>query len=323
MWHVDRVAASLYLYLAAVRSLGVHAFQVGVNNCKSGDFIHKMSKRRFNEGKACDAVIRWIEAREQSSRQYLRFPEQEGHKAPIELTCVIGNRLFAFEHTGIEPFEGHIRLESKAHFRPLRQIFSKIVPSDEQYELRVPLHAMSNLTKTERERAISAISDWVSKEAPILPLAPIGRLAKPALRRASARVPFNLILHRNRLPGPGHLSVVHLVDKLDESRTQRIKRACENKFAKLAAWKAEGARTVLLFEENDDQLTNVLAVCDSLLSVEKIILKKPDEVYLVTSSNDPWWVWRIRQDSRWFSDLTPAERAYDIESKLLLPLTGR
>ena len=79
-----------------------------------------MGKRRFNEGKACDVVIRSIEMREGGSRQELRFPEQEQHEHPVELTCLIGNRHFAFEHTGIELFEDQIRLEVEAHFAPLR-----------------------------------------------------------------------------------------------------------------------------------------------------------------------------------------------------------
>jgi hypothetical protein len=68
----------------------------------------------FNEGKACDAVIRVLEAREGANRYDVRFPEQEGHAAPIEVACHIGDRLFAFEHTGIEPFPGHMQMEREA-----------------------------------------------------------------------------------------------------------------------------------------------------------------------------------------------------------------
>jgi hypothetical protein len=77
---------------------------------------------RLNEGKACDAVIRRIEARERHTRGNLRFPEREGHSAGVELTGTIGARLSAFEHTGIEPFEGHFELEAKAkvHFKPIQ-----------------------------------------------------------------------------------------------------------------------------------------------------------------------------------------------------------
>jgi hypothetical protein len=284
-----------------------------------------MGKSRFNEGKACDAVIRWIEIRESAARQQLRFLKQERHQDPVELTCVIGNRLFGFEHTGIEPFEDQIRLEVEAHFSPLRQEFSQVVPVGEQYELRVPAQAMRALSKAERERALSALSDWIREQAAKLPLAPVGRVGQSVVRLADAIVPFDARLHRNSLPKvPGHLSVVHLIDKLDESRTRRIKWACEKKFPKLAAWKARSARTVLVFEENDDQLTNVIAVTESLLAAEADMPNKPDEVYLVTTSHTPWYVWCVRLGRRSFFDFTtPDERAYELDPEVLIPLTNR
>ena len=68
-----------------------------------------MARRlRFNEGKACDAVLRRLEAREGAPRVNLRSPERERHPVPVELACEINGRLFAIEHTGIEPFAGHM-----------------------------------------------------------------------------------------------------------------------------------------------------------------------------------------------------------------------
>jgi hypothetical protein len=79
-----------------------------------------------NEGKACDAVIRVLEVREGQMRKDLRSPEQDRHAAPIELTCRIGDRLFAFEHTIIEPFSGHVQLQAEAerHFRPIEAMLA-------------------------------------------------------------------------------------------------------------------------------------------------------------------------------------------------------
>ena len=76
---------------------------------------------RFSEGKACDAVIRHIEAREGNARQDVRSPEQQGDVAPVEISCSIGGQLFVFEHTGIEPFEGQIEIEAQGHFKPLKR----------------------------------------------------------------------------------------------------------------------------------------------------------------------------------------------------------
>jgi hypothetical protein len=283
-----------------------------------------VKKKGFNEGKACDAVIRWIEQREGNSRGQLIFPEAEGHAASIELTCMIGNRRFAFEHTGIEPFEGQIELEINAHFAPLRQLFSTVVPLGEYWELMVPAHAMTPLKRAKHSPVIATLFDWICKQAPNLTLAPLGRRGQCSTRQADTIVPFDVILSRNSLPGvPGCLSVVHLVPALEQSRDARIKRACEKKFGKLAAWKAQPATTVLVFEENDDQLTNAIGVTESLLRVESGMPNKSDEIYVVTSWDSPWYVWCIRREDRSFFDLLPAERGEEVDPDALISLTDR
>jgi hypothetical protein len=65
----------------------------------------------FNEGKVCDAIVRRLEEREQQARAGLRWPEQENHKSPVEVAFMLGDQLYALEHTGIEPFEGHLRMD--------------------------------------------------------------------------------------------------------------------------------------------------------------------------------------------------------------------
>jgi hypothetical protein len=281
---------------------------------------------RFNEGKACDAIIRRIEARVRSTRQNLQSPEQQGDVAPVELTCSIGRRLFAFEHTGIEPFERHIALEVKRHFRPLREIFSGKIPNGEQWDLHVPAGATFNLKEAQISKIMSALGAWTSNEAPKIQLPPVvGLKGTPIERPADATVPFKVSLYRYQLPGvPGHLMITHLVDKLENSRDLRIERACQAKYPKLKIWKGRGARTVLILEENDIQLTNVIDVCDSLLRVEKSFQVVPDEVYLVTTSIVPWFVWHLRVDRRSFFDLTnPDDRGWEVDPSTLTSVTNR
>ena len=67
------------------------------------------NRLQFHEGQACDAVSQHIERRAGAVRSALRFPDKEGHAAPVELVCTIGDQLYAMEHTSIEPFEGHMR----------------------------------------------------------------------------------------------------------------------------------------------------------------------------------------------------------------------
>lgn len=145
--------------------------------------------------------------------------------------------MFAIEHTGIEPFGGHMQLEAEAdvHFRPVE---------------------------------------------------------------------------------PDH----------EAERVRRVREACQRKYPKLARWKRDrGARTVLVLEENDIQLTNQQVVADALLEVEKTMPDRPDEVYLVsTAIETPWWTFALRVGMRDYYDFSRAlECMEEIDSTTLVDITGR
>jgi hypothetical protein len=74
-----------------------------------------MTNIGFNEGKACDAVIGYLEHREAALRRNCCNPEAELHHAPIDFACRVGNTLFVLEHTGIEPFEKYFLFQKYVH----------------------------------------------------------------------------------------------------------------------------------------------------------------------------------------------------------------
>ena len=74
----------------------------------------------------------------------------------------------------------------------------------------------------------------------------------------------------------------------------------------------ECARVADFEQENDIQLTNVVDVCRSLLQVEGSFQFKPNEVYLITTSITPWFVWCLRIGSASFFDLAPEDRGWEI-----------
>src|SRR5450432_4301472 len=133
----------------------------------------------FNEGKACDAVLRHLEARAGAARERLAWPEKEGHAAPVELTCSIGGVLFAIEHTGIEPFAGHVRLnvDAERHIAPIETMLAGALSRTEDYELSIPIKAMEGMTQRDARRVQEAIVPWVTECASTLPIAKIGRRA--------------------------------------------------------------------------------------------------------------------------------------------------
>jgi len=84
-----------------------------------------------------------------------------------------------------------------------------------------------------------------------------------------------------------------------------MKTTIDKKFPKLAACKKkENAKTILVLEQNDVQLTNTSIVADTFLPNAQARADKPDETYLVASCMDPhWWVWPILIGSRSYFDI--------------------
>jgi hypothetical protein len=285
--------------------------------------------RPFNEGKACDAVIRRIEMLMHASRTNVRFPEREGHSAPVELTCNIGDRLFAFEHTGIEPFQGHIRLmkDMWSFSQPIEYRLAGKLPTTEVFELHVPLQSIQQVPGRGLRRIQDALVDWIAKEAPALPVAPYGRYVTPIQLVAVPGVPFKVSLHRMSAHSlQGKLSIrILLDDRLEIERLDRIRAGYQKKVGKLAAWKAKGVRTVLILESSDIQLTNAQRVADALAEIEQSYIDKPDEVYLIDSEiPSSWWLWVMRIGARGYYELSQAgECLTEITPDTLDDLTKR
>jgi hypothetical protein len=122
---------------------------------------------RSNEGKACDAVLRHIEAREGATRRDLIFPEKTHSTGPVELVCAVGTQRFAFEHTRIEPFAGHIQLEAEAHrhFQPITDKVVNQLPSASRFQLDIPAGAMLGLNDRAARPIQDALVRWILANA--------------------------------------------------------------------------------------------------------------------------------------------------------------
>ncbi len=266
----------------------------------------------FHEGKCCDAVLRWFEARLGVERADLRSPEKEHDSAPVEITCRLGVQVYALEHTGVEPFDGHVRLQAEAE-RDFGSVYKGVagrLPAGDLFELHVSARAMQPLNRKERATVQAAIVSWVLSKAPSVVRSPVGRIASPVTREAPPDVPFQLSLHRYAKPAAldRHFSISHIVQSATavEEREARVYQACARKFPKLAEWKARaGARTVLVLEDNDLQLSNPQVIYEALVSAERRLVDRPDEVQLVVTCVEPeWWHFRLRVDDLTYYQLS-------------------
>lgn len=283
----------------------------------------------YNEGKVCDAIVRYLEARDDAYRTELYSPEEEHHSDPGELVWKLASQLYALEHTGIEPFEGHVQLEAEAkrQFDPIKEMLAGTLPPG-VIELHVPAKAMQGMKKPAIREIQKAIADWVKATAPTLAMrrysdyiGDVGPVTVPGL-------PFKLKLLRFETMGsPDRLQIVHsVIEDRGMARTDRIRRACDKKFPKLAAWKErEGARTILVLEDNDIQLTNQVVVAETVLPIASGRADRPDEIYMVMTCADPWLAWPMLVDDVSYFDMAKRgdQPGWEINPETLVALTKR
>jgi hypothetical protein len=285
----------------------------------------------YNEGKACDAVIRVLETREGKGRNNVRIPEQERHAAPIEFACNIGDRLFALEHTGIEPFAGHMQMEAEADrlFRPIETLLANKLPPNDTFELGIPVNALQGLKKKDLAQIQAALVAWVEATAPTVPVASYAHYLRSIQKVRPPGVPFDVRLDRfQSIVPPGRFQIKHSItdEDLEPSRRARIRAACEKKFPKLEAWRHDAlARTVLVLEDNDIQLTNPQRVFDTLAALRRDFTNWPDEIYLVsTIIKNPWYVHALQVGDRQYYELSEAGQCLtEFDADCLIDVTGR
>jgi hypothetical protein len=245
-----------------------------------------------------------LERRAGEQRNRLWSPEQAGDPDPVEFAFSLGRIDYVIEHTGIEPFAGHIHLsaQAKTHIQPIIDQVAHRLPAGDHFELQLPVGALRDLDRRSLKLAQHALAEFVVEVAPSVKAVPFGRTSSRFGIHTTAGVPFAFSVQRatprGKLPA---FSISHVVDgSLEDQREARIAAACAKKFPKLVAWKAKaGARTVLVLENNDIQLTNEDLVWQALEKVEQDFADRPDEVWLVmTLTDDLWWCVPIRIDGR-------------------------
>jgi len=282
---------------------------------------------RSNEGKACDAILRDIEARTGAKRRDLFFPEKTHSVGPIELVCAVGAQLYAFEHTRIEPFAGHIQLEAEAkrHFHPITGRVASQLPADSRFEIHVPAGAMLGLSDRAARPIQDALVQWILATAPNLSTARPGHYDLPIEKVTLPGVPFAVSLHRWPREGfPFPFVIQHsVIGDVEAGRRDRLQTAYNRKIPKLQQWKTAGARTILILEEDDIFLTNHFNVADALAQVETSRTDRPDEVYLLSVFTSMWLITRLRLDDRTLYDLPVDDRFWETQPSALLNLTGQ
>jgi hypothetical protein len=259
---------------------------------------------KLNEGTVCDAVIRYIEGREKAARTDVWRPEEK-ENGEVELAWKLGGAQYVIEHTGIEPFEGLIRMSAEAqnHFDPITAACAGGLPLD-VFELEVPARCMQGLDRAAIRKTQAVLVDWIRETGPKLPVRRYSDYigADGPVTVAGVHFPVRLFRFEDLAKMP-RLQIKHIAPDMRKERPERIQRACDAKFPKLAEWKGRGARTILVLEDNDIQLTNPATVAETFVPIAQGRKDRPDETYMVASCMEPWQLWPILVDGKSYFDL--------------------
>lgn len=292
-----------------------------------------MSFRPSFEGAACDAVLRFIERRDGAQRISVHpHPCAPGHTKPIELTCEIGGRRYALEHTAIEPFTGQIAYDAQfdRQMQPIANRLTPHVPDEERWDITIAVDAMAGLGAGAIAKAHDAVVAAILNAADRIPVLPyLTAQHWPTKIGVDDGAPFPVSVRRSRRVEYSrdftHGAIItRSVGELEAARTQRMAKACDDKFGKLAAWRATGATTVLVLESNDGILTSPELVAQAYLDAERKQTNTPDEVYFVWTPDDSrWYLAAIRVGARDYTDLwNEGSNLIEVDPTELKDLTG-
>ena len=269
-----------------------------------------------NEGKSCDAVVRFLEGRERQSRVDVVRPDAAGRASQVDFKVSLGAQVYAIEHTQIEAYENQVR--SDRHFAqlvgPVKAELSGTLPGDAVYDLHFPIETGLGKKSPDLSRAQWALVHWVRGKADELDARDIAVSADapyPAQHHHSVSetptgFPYEVTLHRVRRSRmtrgePGSLDVARVApEDLSVPRLERLRRALQAKCPKLKRCKDGGARTVLVLENNDLPLSNSVLIRGALVPALDARDDAPDEVYLVATLSTVWFVYPLAVDGEYW-----------------------
>lgn len=289
----------------------------------------------FHQGETCEGIIRHLEMREGVKRRDVQVRDIGNNTPPdarVEMTFRLGDQLYAIEHTGIEPFDGFMAHQNRARdlFKPLEAgvtaaLMSTLLMPGVVIEMHMPIDAFTGRKIREVRALQAALIEHVKVTAPTLPVRRYADYRGTLVTTQPAGVPFQISLIRfdGLHNQPGRFQLKHLTGS-GQPRAPRLQRTCDDKFPKLAKWKhSDNARTILVLEDNDVQLTNQSIFADTFLPIALARTDAPDETYMVSTCTSPWYAWPILVNGSSYFDLAeishPIHFEIDATGQLIRP----
>ncbi|MFC1718044.1 hypothetical protein ACFL6S_30565 [Candidatus Poribacteria bacterium] len=229
----------------------------------------------------------------QSYRILDRPDHQVRNRKACDMIAELGNCKLAIEHTTVQSMPNQRDRSFRNFFDPLEQELSGRMPKPGRFALYVYPDVTANLSKRAREEVRNRIRDWCIEQTDKLGLDP----PKNYSEAQPVGIPFGLLLCREPLNGGFRVKQIAPKD-LEARRIEVLYRSLKKRGQKVAGYRLQGYRTILLLEDgvydmslgNEQSISQALVEASSDFQTEQL----PDEVYLVTTTTDEWWFYRLR-----------------------------
>ena len=255
-----------------------------------------------NEQELCEHVVRIIENEFGVLRGEVNYPENDQSAPPVEIRVVVGEHLFAIEHTLIEPFEAAI--QTGRHFvelsKPIVEKLDGTMPGAGTYRLYFPENPTDGRHRRTHVALREKIIAWVREAAAKLAAASPERGPRPfhfdcSLETVIDGLPLKLQRYADWSESgrhDGRLFHYRLLDgdgDVEPRRLSRIERALDDKFPKLKACAALGDVTVLILEWSDFVLSNEIVIAEALKAALAGQAFCPDYIFIAGTGIEEEW----------------------------------
>ncbi|MDD3628101.1 MAG: hypothetical protein PHV06_12375 [bacterium] len=230
----------------------------------------------------------------------------------VDYKFTTDKNIYVIEHTLIESFEYQIQDDEdfSSTFSDLQTEFEDKFRKDGCYLLIFPINSLKKIQSKRRNNILQSLKKWILNNAPRLrsPSMKINNLN--AIDETPPGVPFKVSLRF--LPGNNGKFLIGRFspDNLEKKREVRIRKAIHRKSEKLKKAKGKNGISIMAFEYDDISLGNYVEISSIILKeYDNLPDLKPDNIYLVNTSIDNYWVlYRIVENGincKYFNRIEP------------------
>ena len=272
-----------------------------------------------NEGKACDAILRFLERYTGKTRSDMSRPETDKtvpEDRRVDLLLNLGAQKYAIEHTRIGLSKNEIRnnIRFTRRYDYIKKRISDSLPGPAYYVLEIPVDFRLPPDRKQRERELDELVEWIQLSAPYLQemvarrLKQTGSPDRTVVSLTVTQLKFGCDINLLRVPyatlagrKPGSFSIwpVHPDDNdTNLLHPERLQQAFADKCPKLHKYKEDDVRTVLILEGADLPLARDVHIGHQLHAIIMARTDVPDEIYLVETDSSLWWlVMPVKRDA--------------------------